>query len=100
MKTRTHTTPCITVSSREFMTGDNKTYQKYSAASPADRAALEIEATYTKFLVMSDIMPSVRLIASIIVKHYKEYEENKDKGESEAEFIDRIFDAIDPLGQG
>lgn len=75
-------------STRDFMTGDNKTYQSYVAIKPSEKAALEIESFYTRFLTERDTAPSFKDIAQIIEKHYAEYQKAKD--DAEAELFDRL----------
>jgi len=58
-----------TVSTREFLTGQHKTYQINEAHASAEIAAREIEVLYTRYLATMDSMPSTKVVAAIINKH-------------------------------
>jgi len=58
-------------STRDFMTGNNWSKQEFVATIPESKAALEIEALYTRYLCESDFMPSVKEVERIIAKHMR-----------------------------
>lgn len=57
------------------MTGSYQTKQEWEATLPETKAAVEIEALYTKALSESDFMPSMKEVERIIVKYMKRNEE-------------------------